>query len=414
MRKMKDSGIAWIGEIPEGWNCDKINRLFNVIGSGTTPKGEEPYINGTIAWLQSGDLNGESLFKANKYINADMLNKYSVLKVYKAPYIILAMYGASVGNVSIATFDATVNQACCVLGGSKNHIKFAYYCLTASNKFLIEKSIGSGQPNISQAIIRNMWLPNPTLFEQQQIADFLDKKCAEIDKLIDLQESMIEKLKEYKQSVIIQAVTKGLDPDVPMKDSGIEWIGKIPEGWEIKKLKHTVSQRNEKNIYKDLSYIGLENVVSFTGKYIETESSYDISQSILCKRGDVLFAKLRPYLAKVYLIEHKSCCSTEFIVLKQARVPSYIKYLMLSNWFVTTVNNSTYGTKMPRANADYIKNVYITVPPCLEQQQIADYLDKKCAEIDDLIKLKEQKIEKLKEYKKSLIYEYVTGKKEVC
>ena len=425
MRKMKDSGIAWIGEIPEGWNCDKINRLFCVIGSGTTPKGEEPYINGTIAWLQSGDLNGEILFKANKYINADTLNKYSALKVYKAPYIILAMYGASVGNVSIATFDASVNQACCVLGESKNHIKFAYYCLAASNKFLIEKSIGSGQPNISQAIIRNMWLPNPTLLEQQHIADFLDKKCAEIDKLIELQESMIEKLKEYKQSVITQAVTKGLDPDVLMKDSGIEWIGKIPEGWAIIPLKYcckanqrVLSEKTDDNLL--LEYIDIASVDDCGNinnvQLLEFKDAPSRARRIV-KTNDIIISTVRTYLKAIARITDdydNDICSTGFAVLTPNKIKEgYLYYALFSNIFTSRVEMYSTGISYPAINTSSLIALSIAVPNSNEQQQIADYLDKKCAEIDDLIKLKEQKIEKLKEYKKSLIYEYVTGKKEV-
>ena len=405
MRKMKDSGILWIGEIPEDWKLLKLKDSVDFEKGKNAAIFTQEYIGKNI---------GEYPVYSGQTQNDGVMGFVDTYDYDEDLCLFVTTVGAKAMSIKKLKGKFSLSQNCLIMKRKNDsNIDFLLYSVNALFDFERKMIPAYMQPSLRIEDLKKYVVYVPEKVQQQKIADFLDKKCAEIDKLIELQESMIEKLKEYKQSVITQAVTKGLDPDVLMKDSGIEWIGKIPEGWEIKKLKHTASQRNEKNIYEDLSYIGLENIVSFTGQYIESESSYDISQSILCKTGDVLFGKLRPYLAKVYLIERESCCSTEFIVLKQAKVPSYIIYIMLSNWFVTTVNNSTYGTKMPRANADYIKNVYITVPPTEEQHQIADYLDKKCAEIDDLIKLKEQKIEKLKEYKKSLIYEYVTGKKEV-
>ena len=197
-----------------------------------------------------------------------------------------------------------------------------------------------------------------------------------------------------------------------MKDSGIEWIGEIPEHWEVKKLKGIAKRYNQKVVDEILPYIGLENIESFSGRFIETNNEYDITQTQVCNVGDVIFGKLRPYLAKAKVIEKKSCCSSEFIVLTSV-TPSYLRYLMLSNWFIEIVNSSTYGTKMPRANTDYIMNMYVVCPSIEERIFIADYLDSKCEAIDRLIEIKGKKIEDLKEYKKSLIYEYVTGKKEI-
>ena len=206
--KYKDSGIAWIGEIPEHWDKNKIIRLFSIIGSGTTPKSskEDNYI-GSVNWIQSGDING----------------------------IIVAMYGASVGNISISNIDGCVNQACCVMNETKQNFKYLFYAMNSVKRYLIYKAEGGGQPNISQDKIKNTWMPIPPFEEQQSIATYLDQKCGEIDELITLQEEMITKLQSYKQSVITEAVTKGLDKNVPLKDSGIEWIGKIPEHWSKNK-----------------------------------------------------------------------------------------------------------------------------------------------------------------------------------
>ena len=264
-------------------------------------------------------------------------------------------------------------------------------------------------------MIRNELIVLPSFHEQQTIAAYLDQKCGEIDELITLQEEMITKLQGYKQSVITEAVTKGLDKNVPLKDSGIEWIGEIPEHWEVKRLKNVCSQINIKENSKrnSLPYIGLENIESGSGRYIDTISEIEGMANRFCK-NNVLFGKLRPYLSKVYLAEKDGICSPEFIVYDtKSNNSRFIHKLLLSQPFIDVVNSSTYGAKMPRANGEFINNIYVQIPPLSEQQSIADYLDQRCSEIDELISIKQQKIEKLKEYKKSLIFECVTGKRKV-
>lgn len=201
-----------------------------------------------------------------------------------------------------------------------------------------------------------------------------------------------------------------------MKDSGIEWIGEIPEHWEVKKLKYFCNTRNEKYTSSDgnLDYFALENIVSWDSKYIETENTYELNGANLCYKGDVVFGKLRPYLAKTFLVDYDRCCSPEFAVFCDFQgISEYYIYVFTEQGFVNAVDNSTYGVKMPRANIEFIKNMPVAVPPIEEQQKIADFLDEKCEEIDKTISDLETMIKNLKEYKKSLIHEYVTGKKEV-
>ena len=202
------SGIDWIGDVPKGWKVNKVNRMFGIIGSGTTPNSsdDDAYM-GTINWLQSGDINGGILTKANKRISEETLAKYSALSIFKAPFIIVAMYGASVGNISISHIDACVNQACCVLGDSTIDFTYAFYAIKSSQRYLIYRAVGGGQPNISQYTLRQLWVPEPPLSEQQSIATYLDTKCSEIDSLIAIKQQKIETLKDYKKSVIYEAVT---------------------------------------------------------------------------------------------------------------------------------------------------------------------------------------------------------------
>lgn len=204
---MKDSGVEWIGQIPERWDVNKTIRLFETIGSGTTPKFDDIIEERNINWLQSGDINGGYIEKAQNQIPERILNQYSALKIYTSPYIIIAMYGASIGNTAISLIDACVNQACCVLQKSKQIQSYFFYALQSAKSYWNMLSVGGGQPNISQEIIKQTWLPVPPLHEQQEIADYLDKKTVKIDQLIAIKKQKIEELKAYKKSLIYEYVT---------------------------------------------------------------------------------------------------------------------------------------------------------------------------------------------------------------
>ena len=197
-----------------------------------------------------------------------------------------------------------------------------------------------------------------------------------------------------------------------MKDSGIAWIGEIPREWSAQKLKFcsTFIQNKYSDDCGDLPYIGLENIVSWNGKHIETESQYDKQQSIVFDKDDILWGKLRPYLAKVYHAREKGCCSGEFCVIRVNGDydKRYFWNLLISSEFIATVDRSTYGTKMPRANVDFIKNVVIPLPHYQEQRRIADFLDAECARIDAVIEQTRASIEEYKKLKQSVITRAVT------
>ena len=195
-----------------------------------------------------------------------------------------------------------------------------------------------------------------------------------------------------------------------MKDSGIEWIGEIPEGWEITKLKYLATFPIEKNAHIDSPYIGLENIESWTGKYVSSDSQYDKSQALTFSRNNILFGKLRPYLAKVFFASNDGCCSSEFCILNFSSSVNirYFWNLLISPTFIDHVTKSTYGTKMPRANTDFIKNICVPVPPHIEQDRIALYLDATSAKIDSLISKTRSSIEEYKKLKQAVITQAVT------
>jgi type I restriction enzyme S subunit len=270
-------------------------------------------------------------------------------------------------------------------------------------------------PRAEWDFIKNLMIPIPPQKEQQAIVTFLDAQCRRIDGIIAETEQQIDILNQYKTSLITEIVTRGLNKAATMKDSGIDWAEKIPVPWEVKKLRHTTKLRSESGYFSDGDiYIGLENIENLTGKYMQTKTEYHDGFYDIVRKGDVLFGKLRPYLKKIYISDIDGFCTGEFLNFKEFEGDKhYLYYFLLTSCFIETVNSSTYGAKMPRIEWDFIKNLMMPVPPLKEQQTIAAFLDEKCGKIADIITAKRQSIEIMKAYKKSLIYEYVTGKKRV-
>lgn len=415
-RKMKDSGVEWIGQIPEDWELCKLKNIIE-FKNGYAFDSALMSNNGKYPVIRIGDIKEGSIdiLNANKIDDNKGIENYLI----KDKDILLAMSGATVGKlgyIHCIETECYINQRVGIIRAENS--RYIYYYLSTDEfiKYVLLLSAGSAQPNISTENINNYYICFPDEEKQRKIVAFLDEKVGEIDTIIAKTKETIEEYKKYKQAVITEAVTKGLDKTVPMKNSGIEWIGKIPEHWKVKKLKYVCVNRKEKysSEYGNLDYFGLENIISQSGEYIETSNKYDLEQSQLCMKNDVVFGKLRPYLAKVYLVDKNRCCSSEFAVFADFDgIASFYKYVFLSYGFIKMVDASTYGTKMPRANIDFINNMFIPVPEIKKQQEIAKYLDAKCAEIDTLIAKKEAFVSEMENYKKSLIYEYVTGKKEV-
>jgi type I restriction enzyme S subunit len=426
MRAMKDSGIEWIGEIPEEWEIRKIFGLLKTIGSGTTPKGKEEYYDGNIPWLNTGDLNDTYIKKVNKSVTQLALDECSALRLYHSGVIIIAMYGATIGKLGISTFDLTTNQACCVLSCYEILDKyFLFYVLHSCRDYLLYLSYGSGQPNISQNTIRQLKIALPTSKVQQQIVSFLDSKCAKIDEYVSRQQQVIEKLKAYKQSVITEAVTKGLDPDVPMKDSGVEWIGKIPENWCIEKLKYIATvmrgkfnhrPRNDQDYYDGIYPFVQTGDVTNVGKYITNytqtlnELGYSVSKEF--PRGSIVMT-IAANIGDVAILDFKACFPDSIIgFVPKNCIQQEFLYFVLKSMKEELLSKATISTQM-NINIEIVKEEFIPLAPIKAQHCIVSYLDTKCAAIDAAITRKQELIDKMTEYKKSLIYEAVTGKMEV-
>lgn len=397
----------------------KLKSFSDIYNGNSIPDDKkDSFVNKKIPYIATKNIDADT--HQIDYENGLSVNEDDGFRIAKTKSSLLCIEGGSAGKKLgyLNQEVAFVNKLCCFTPKNIDS-KFLFYSLQSSD-FLSEFSLHLtgmiGGVKIGE--IKNLYISYPDdLGEQHKIACFLDRKIGQIDNLISNQEKQIEKLKEYRQAIITKAVTKGLDPNVPMKDSGVEWIGKIPCNWEILRLKYCFSVRNEKYENGNYDYVALENVESFSGKYIATESNafYSLAETIRANRNDVIFGKLRPYLSKALLIAKDCYVSSEFAVLYGlgGNRTSFLKYLLISSKFIDVINSSTYGTKMPRANIDFIRNLEIAIPDVKTQKEIVNYLDETCSKIDRLIDVKVKKIAQLSNYKKSLIYEYVTGKKRV-
>lgn len=416
----KDSGVAWIGEVPKHWEVCKLKHYSQVFGRiGFRGYNQTDLVNegeGAITLSPSNMQNG--------ILNYDKCSYLSWKKYYESPEIMIynddvlfVKTGSTYGKISYVAdlpMEATINPQIVVFKNIKGNNKYLYYLL--SNDIVqMQVSLtvgGSTIPTLSQESILNYIVPLAPKVEQTAIATYLDTHCAKIDNLISIQQKRIALLQELKQSVITHAVTKGLNPNVEMKQSGVEWIGDVPKHWEYCRFKDfmllqtTASNSNNK--------IGLENIESRSGRFVYTGSEFE-GNGIAFSNQDIIYGKLRPYLQKVWLATFDGNAVGDFFVfrMKSNSCPSFVKYLMLSDGYTKETDGSTIGAKMPRVSSDFILTMHYCLPPITEQAAIASYLDHKCATIDASISNAQHQIDLLQEYKQSLITEVVTGKRKV-
>lgn len=426
---MKNSGIDWIRDIPKSWTKDKLFRLTDFVSSGGTPTSTNPgYYGGDIIWIQTGDLNDSYIIKTSKKITQYGLDNSSA-KIFKSGTLLIAMYGATIGKLGIMTEDAATNQACCAMEyNRKIDTKYMYYVFFTMRTHLINQSYGGGQPNISQEVIKQQYLTFPKKTEQKQIAEFLDKATLQIDDAIKTKEKQLKTLEALKKSIIHKAVTKGLDDSVEMIDSKIEWIGDIPRDWKIKRIKDiSVFSPSIDKIPKSekITFIPME-CVSDTGE-VNVENICDI-ESISSgltpfKNNDVIMAKITPCMenGKAAFINtlktDMALGSTEFFVIRPIDYlidGKYLYYCIYNEQFRKLAEiNMTGAAGQKRVPSKFLKFSKFPIPTLIEQEKIVRYLDTEVEKINTLKVNVKKQIDKLKEYKKSLIYEYVTGKKQI-
>lgn len=412
-REMKDSGVEWIGEIPREWEVVKLKSYFSFEKGKNASMYTQEYIGQNI---------GEFPVYSGQTENDGIMGKINSYDYDIEECLFTTTVGAKVMTPKILKGKFNLSQNCLIMKREKEcNIKFFYYMLLPL--FSYEKSLIPNymQPSLRMEDLRRYKFYIPSLEEQEKIANYLNKKVSDIDLIIEKTKATIEDYKKYKQSIITEAVTKGINPNVEMKDSGIEWIGEIPREWEVKKLseyffqvKNKNSNLEEKNLLS-LSYgkIIKKDINKTDGLLPENFSNYNI-----INKGDIVLRltdlQNDHKSLRVGLCNEKGIITSAYITLR-IRKPQPTSYFY--NYIHTyDIHKGFYGMGdgvRQSLTYDGLKSFKIILPPLEEQNQIAEYLDKKTSEIDILITKKEALIAELEEYKKSLIYECVTGKKEI-
>ena len=432
MKKLKDSGVEWIGEIPADWKVIKNKYLLSLLYSGGTPSvsNNDFYcFEGGTPFVSISDMSTVDYVLSTQKRLTDSGLKDKNLKVLPIGTILYSIY-ATVGAVSELKIAAAISQAMLALQvNSKVDKSFYKYNLAAMKDYIFSNANGNTQFNLNTEKVKNFYFVLPNVATQHHIANYLDRKCAEIDAIIAKQQQIIEKLKEYKLSVITEAVTKGLDPNVPMKDSGVEWIEEIPEKWQKAKLKNTCQFINgdrssnypSPNDYVDkgIPFLGAD---SLCGRYVDiaqskkiTNEKYRSMGGAKIQKGDILYTLRGSTIGKnaMATFDEGTVASSLMVIRPISLIPEYLLYWLNSEEEFQQRQSCINGSTAPNLSAENVGSFVMFLPSALEQRKIADYLDTKCAEIELTMLKKQVLVDQLGNYKKSLIYEVVTGKKEV-
>ena len=424
MREMKDSGIEWIGEIPADWEVSTIKREY-VFQTGWTPDTtHEEYFVGENIWINISDMKSKVLYDSEKHISDEAVRLASMNISPKGS--LLYAFKLSVGAVSFCGIDMYTNEAIATFLPGKNNLRFLYYTAPI---FIIKNANENiyGAKLLNQKLIRNAKIVIPPLEVQKRIVDYLDRKCSQIDAIIARQQEVIEKLKAYKLSVITEAVTKGLNPDVSMKDSGVEWIGEIPEHWDFRKIKNCCLIVDCKNRTPDPDPDGEYIVVrttcirdgsfSYEGSYhTNAENFKEWTAKGQPQHGDIFFTREAPMGEACLVPDADNLCMGQRVMFFRpldGSDPRYILYSIYGPLAREYIDCKNKGSTVGHLKLGQVASLPLFYCPPKEQSEIADYLDKRCGAIDKVVEKKAEIISKLTDYKKSLIYEVVTGKKEV-
>ncbi|MCI6691903.1 restriction endonuclease subunit S [Clostridium sp. SGI.024] len=411
-REMKDSEVEWIGSVPKEWNVGKL-KSFSEIKSGDYVSKEMYQETGSYSIIGS---NGE-IGKYNKFNNIDNV-------------IVTGRVG-TIGNVQIVG-KSWITDNVLIIKNNERYINQKYLSYALKNIDYNNIQTGTAQPLITASKIKEVRLPIPQKYTQIKIANYLDKKVSQIDDIISKQKSLIEKYKAYKQSLITETVIKGLNKNVPMKDSGIEWIGEIPSNWNSIKVKHTCDLKgrigwqglksDEFIEYGPYLITGINfkaGAIDWNTCFHITEERYNEAVQIQIREGDLLITKDGTIgkLAIVKNMPYKTSLNSGVLLIRNISdlyINKFLYYILASNIFWTWYKmNQTGNSTILHLYQEKFKEFEYTLPNKDEQIEIIEYLDKKCSKIDSLLTEKEKLILKLEDYKKSLIYECVTGKREV-
>ena len=428
MREMKDSGVTWIGEIPDKWNLLPVKRFF---------RAEKRIVGDAVNEYERLALTMKGVIKRSKDDNEGLqpekFEGYQILRENELVFKLIDLENVKTSRVGLSPYTGLVSPAYIVLSNRKKDNRFYYYWFLCMYYTEVFNQLGGAGVRSALTAKDVCLLPVPTTDEDEQtrIADYLDDKCSKIDTIIAKQEKIIEKIKTYKMSLISETVLAGLHANVPLQYSGHEFIGSIPATWTVLRLRNIGIPQN--GISKGGEFFGYgypfvsygdvyRNFTlpsSVTGLIDSTEEERD---KYSVKEGDIFFTRTSETIDEVGFscvcentIENATFAG--FLIRVRPKnetlLRGYAKYYFRGNhlrkYLVKEMNLVTRAS----LGQDLLKSMPVLIPPKEEQKEIADFLDKKCALIDSQIAKREQLVNKLTEYKKSLIYECVTGKKEI-
>ena len=424
MREMKDSGVAWIGAIPQDWKTDRLQWHLKEINVSNNPIQTKNILSltieaGVIPYAEKGNQGNKAK------------EDYSQYKIAFPDTLVINSMNVIIGAVGISKYFGCVSPVYYVFEPIEGtDLRYIYYLFTNTGFQKEMRKYAKGILEIRLRISSNDMLkrivPSPPFKEQQRIADYLDKMCAEIDAVLEKTRASIEEYKKLKQAVITQAVTKGIRGDRPMKDSGIEWIGEIPAEWRASKIKCCTEFAPS----CDTGHLSEDSLVTFTpmeciknGYFENREAPFSALSSSYTQyqEGDIVFAKVTPCFenGNIAIMQGLSAGfgfgSSELFVIRPQNINTeFIFYYLQNDIFKQYACATMTGTGgLKRVSPTFVRNYSIFIPSNEEQLEIVQYLNEKCSGIDVLIAKKQQYLTEIENYKKSLIYEYVTGKKEV-
>ena len=419
MREMKDSGVEWIGEIPSDWKINRGKYIFECLQKPIRPTDD------VITCFRDGEVTLRSNRREDGYTFSEKEIGYQGVDI--GDLVIHGMDGFA-GAIGISDSRGKASPVLNVLGTIQNKRYYMYY-LRAMAFTEVFTATATGirvrSCDLRWNKLAEFPYPVPPIYEQKRVSSFLDTKCAEIDSISEDIRKEIETLQEYRKSVITEAVTKGLDPNVEMKDSGVEWIGMIPNSWELEKGKYVFIQKNERgnticlqllSPTQKYGVIPQDKYEELSGmKAVKLNEKVDLSELKTVHKGAFCIS-LRSFQGGFEYSDYEGVVSPAYQIFYPTRniCDDYYRYLFKTQGFIQEMNSFTMSLRDGKNIAfEDFGNSLIPVPPLSIQNDIATFLNTKCSEIDSIIADKQKQLDVLAEYRKSLIYEYVTGKKEV-
>ncbi|MCM1136437.1 MAG: restriction endonuclease subunit S [Clostridium sp.] len=423
-RQMKDSGVEWIGEIPADWEMIRAKNIFN---------NYKEIVGDKVGDFERLSLTLNGVLKRakddSKGLQSESLSTYQILREKELVFKMIDLENVNTSRVGYSPYTGLVSPVYIIFNNEK-FSKYGYYYFYNMWQRAIFNQLGNNgvRSALNASDMLNIPFPMVSEDEANRIANFLDEKVGEIDSVITRTKETIEDYKKYKQTIITDAVTKGLNLDVEMKESGIEWLGDIPRNWSCMKLKHVVEKIGDIDHYmpetqsQGVPYVMTGDLQDLTSKIdfekckkVSYEDFQELSNKVQVNYGDVILARYATIGTVSYVdINKEFLVSYSCVIIKPTHFlkGKFLFYYAKTFSFIEELKKYTNSNTQGNVGIDSLYQAKIVLPSVEEQENIIAYLDKKCSEIDKLIAKKEELLVDLESYKKSLIYEYVTGKKE--